>query len=132
MIHLLPKLRSVLLLIFVLLAGAVGALAQSGTIRGTVKDAKGNSLAGASVFIQGSSQGTTTGNDGVFSLSLNPGTYMVSASYVGLGAGRQSVTVTPGGVSTIDFVLVEGGQEETVVILGSRSLPRTQLETPAP
>jgi iron complex outermembrane receptor protein len=51
---------------------------------------------------------------------------------VGLGTGKQSVTVTAGETHVVDFVLVEGGQEETVVILGSRSLPRTQLETPAP
>ena len=38
----------------------------------------------------------------------------------------------PGETTTLDFILKETGQEETVVILGSRALPRTQLETPAP
>ncbi len=128
---LLPKLRAILLIIF-FLSGSVLAFAQTGTIKGSVKDVKGNLLSGASVTIQGSSRGTTTDNDGVFTLIVSPGTYSVSASYVGLGMGKQTVTVAAGNTTNVDFILVEGGQEETVVILGSRSLPRTQLETPAP
>lgn len=108
------------------------ALAQTGTIKGTVKDGSGNPLNGASVTLQGTSKGTTTNADGSFSFTVNAGTHTVNASFVGFSTGRQTVTVTAGNASTADFSLAESGQEQAVVILGSRSLPRTQLETPAP
>ncbi len=117
---------------FFFLAFTLSAIAQTGTIRGTVKDGSGNPLSGASVTLQGSSKGTTTNGDGAFSLSANPGTYTVNASYVGLGTASLPATVSSGSSTTLNFVLVESGQEQAVVILGSRSLPRTQLETPAP
>src|SRR6476620_10727551 len=104
------------------------SLAQTATLKGTVKDASGNPLSGASVTLQGQSRGTTSKNDGTFSLLVNPGTLTVNASYVGFATARQTITVASGETSTIDFVLQESGQEQAVVILGSRSLPRTQLE----
>ena len=108
------------------------AMAQTATVRGTVKDPAGHPLSGASIIIQGRSGGTTTNNQGEFSLSVPAGTYIVNASYVGYITARQTVTLSVGASSTVDFVLAESGQEQAVVILGSRALPRTQLETPAP
>lgn len=108
------------------------AMAQTATVRGTVKDPAGHPLSGASIIIQGRSGGTTTNNQGEFSLSVPAGTYTVNASYVGYITARQTVTLSVGASSTVDFVLAESGQEQAVVILGSRALPRTQLETPAP
>ncbi|HYK56608.1 MAG TPA: TonB-dependent receptor, partial [Flavisolibacter sp.] len=122
--------RTLLLVLF--LSTTLISLAQTATLKGTVKDASGNPLSGASVTLQGQSRGTTSKNDGTFSLLVNPGTLTVNASYVGFATARQTITVTSGETSTIDFVLQESGQEQAVVILGSRSLPRTQLETPAP
>ncbi|HEX2607129.1 MAG TPA: TonB-dependent receptor [Flavisolibacter sp.] len=119
-------------LTFIFLGTYFFSWAQTGTIRGTVKDVSGNTLSGASITLQGSSKGTSTGSDGSYSLSVNPGTYTVQASYVGFAMGRQTVTVGAGASATADFILVESGQEQAVVILGSRALPRTQLETPAP
>jgi iron complex outermembrane receptor protein len=120
------------LLAFFFLSLSFFAFAQSGIIRGTVKDGSGTPLNGASVTLQGSSKGASTDANGNFSLNANAGSYTLNASYVGFATGRQTVTVTAGSTTTADFVLNESGQEQAVVILGSRSLPRTQLETPAP
>jgi iron complex outermembrane recepter protein len=122
--------RTSFLLFFLL--STLFALAQTATLKGTVKDASGSPLSGASVTLQGQSKGAATNSEGAFSLSVNPGTYTVNASYVGFVTSRQTVTLSSGETNTIDFLLQESGQEQAVVILGSRSLPRTQLETPAP
>lgn len=111
---------------------ALFSAAQTGIIKGTVKDASGNPLSGASVTLQGSSRGTSTNADGSFSLTANAGTYLVNASYVGFSTGKQNVTVRAGETETLYFALEESGQEQAIVVLGSRSLPRTQLETPVP
>jgi iron complex outermembrane recepter protein len=128
--QLLPKKNGFL---FVLcLVTVIWASAQTGTIKGTVKDASGNPLSGASVTIQGRTRGTSTISDGSFSLLVPTGTHIVNASYVGFSTAKKTVTVTSESTVTVDFVLEERGQEQAVVVLGSRSLPRTQLETPAP
>src|SRR5690242_4558316 len=115
-----------------LIALSIFAAAQTGTLKGTVKDALGNPLGGASVTLLGSSKGTLTNSEGSYSFNLTAGTQTIVASYVGLGSARQSVTIKAGETTSLDFTLKETGQEETVVILGSRALPRTQMETPAP
>lgn len=56
---------------------AISAIAQNTTITGKVVDEKGAPLAGASVLERGTKNGTTTGNDGSFSLKVNSGATLV-------------------------------------------------------
>jgi iron complex outermembrane recepter protein len=106
--------------------------AQGGTITGTVKDPSGNGLAGASITVQGQTRGASTNSEGRFTLNISAGTYTLNASYIGFLTQQQTVTVGAGETATADIVLAIGGEQQAVVVLGSRSLPRTQLETPAP
>ena len=55
-------------LVVALIAAGLPAFAQS-TLRGTVKDAAGDGVIGASVFVQGTQNGTIVGADGSFTLS---------------------------------------------------------------
>ena len=55
-------------LVFALLAAGLTAFAQT-TVRGTVKDAAGNGVVGASVFVQGTQNGTIVSPDGSYVLS---------------------------------------------------------------
>jgi iron complex outermembrane receptor protein len=89
-------------------------------------------LGGASITVQGSSKGTTTSTSGMYSISLNPGTYTILASFVGYGSDRQMVTVQAGETATLDFSLSESGLGDEVVVLGSRAVARTRTETPVP
>jgi hypothetical protein len=50
----------------------IWAFAQSITVRGTVKDAAGEPIIGASVLESGTSNGTITDLDGQFSLKVSP------------------------------------------------------------
>ena len=63
-------------------------------ITGKVVDEKGNALFGARVFIQNSSQGQTTANDGSFRLEkLKKNHYTIEISYVGYTSTIENVDV---------------------------------------
>jgi iron complex outermembrane receptor protein len=91
-----------------LLYGAPAA-AQSGRIRGAVRDASGDPLTGATVRVQGTgtSRRTTTAADGSYSFAnIAPGTYTVSASLPGLRTqSQQDVQVAPNAEAVVDFVM---------------------------
>jgi iron complex outermembrane recepter protein len=90
---------------------ALPAGAQTGRIRGQVRDAQGQAQAGATIRVV--SQGTnvtsrtTTGSDGRYTVSdLLPGAYMVSASLPGLRTQSQrDVQVSTDQETTVDFVM---------------------------
>jgi outer membrane receptor protein involved in Fe transport len=70
----------------------IGFLAAQTQVRGTVVDENGESVFGASVLIQGTTQGTVTDANGVFTLSApSDGTLVIS--YVGYVT--QEVPVSP-------------------------------------
>ena len=76
-----PKFPARMLALAAGLALSVGAFAQS-TVKGSVKDASGEPIIGASVLINGTSNGTVTDLDGNFSLSVQPG-QTLTISYIG-------------------------------------------------
>ena len=105
-------------------------LAQN-TISGKVSDNSGQGISGASVTA-GGGRGTTTNADGNYSLSLPNGSAKISASFVGFATVTKTVTVS--GNMTVDFVLLESAAElgEVILTTGSRSLPRSSINTPLP
>lgn len=57
--------------------------AQTGTIRGSVfDDGTGESLPGVTIFLEGTTKGTLTDFDGIFSLNTDPGVYTLRISYI--------------------------------------------------
>jgi hypothetical protein len=72
----------VITLCFCLSAFRAGA--QNIVLNGIIKDsANGKPLAGVSVFLNGTSKGTVTKNDGSFALAVPPGRYQLIASTIG-------------------------------------------------
>ena len=106
------------------------ALAQN-TVSGKVSDNTGAGIAGASVTA-GGGRGTTTGTDGMYSLSLPGGSATITASFVGYASVSKTVNVS--GNTTVDFVLVQttGELGEVILTTGTRSLPRSSINTPLP
>ena len=90
-----------------LLLTPASALAQGGTIVGRVTDAAlTNAVAGASVLIEGSALGTTSGPDGRYRLANVPaGKYTLVARRIGFTVQRQQVTVTVAGEVTANFAV---------------------------
>ncbi|NJL14524.1 MAG: TonB-dependent receptor [Microscillaceae bacterium] len=68
-------------------------LAQSATVRGRVSDASGAPLPFASLYAEGTSIGTTTNEEGDYSLRLAPGTYQLVFQFVGFKKQVQSITM---------------------------------------
>lgn len=108
-----------------------GSLIAQFTVNGKVTDNTGRSVVGASVT-SGSGRGTQTNQDGFYSISLPGGTVTLTVSYVGYSSQSKTVNVT--GNTTVDFVLTESSAElgEVILSTGSRSLPRSAVNTPLP
>ncbi len=99
------------------------------TVTGKVKDATNQSpVVGASVKVAGTNQGTTTDANGDFSLSA-PGSGQLIISNV----GYETVTVSINNQSSIEILLKTSstGLEE-VILVGTRSLPRSSASTALP
>jgi len=79
------------LLLFVLLGFAAAGLAQK-TVKGSVKDSRGEPLIGANVIVQGSDVGTVTDIDGMFSIVVPPGLKKLVVSYIGFNEQELDVT----------------------------------------
>ncbi|HET8655673.1 MAG TPA: SusC/RagA family TonB-linked outer membrane protein [Longimicrobiaceae bacterium] len=98
-------------LLTALVAGAFaspgGLAAQQGArVSGTVTDVTGQLLPGASVVVDGTSQGAVTGQNGRYVIDgVAPGQHTLRASLVGYGEATQVVTVTAGQSATADFQL---------------------------
>ncbi len=121
------KLRATILLV-VLLSGL--SFAQNTIIQGIVKGGQ-EILPGASVYIQNKSAGTVANQEGKYKLNLKPGNYTIIASFVGYKPSEKTVSLANGQTLNLDFELQSVSIDE-VVVLGSRSLPRSQMDTPVP
>jgi iron complex outermembrane receptor protein len=115
-------------LIFILtLIFSAGLTAQEIKVSGVVRDDAKGSLPAASVLVKDTSNGTTTDADGKYSIMAKIGD-ILQFSYVGLET--KSIKVTG---NTVNVVLAESGVAlQDVVILGSRSAPRTVTESAVP
>jgi TonB-linked SusC/RagA family outer membrane protein len=89
-------------------------LEQQKSVSGKVTDASGSSLPGVSVLVKGTSNGTITDADGIYTLNRIPDNAVLQFSFVGMK--MQEVAV--GGKSTINVSLTEEsiGIEEVVAV----------------
>jgi iron complex outermembrane recepter protein len=122
-------LKQTLVVLFALFSVATWG---QGNLKGTLKDAAGETLIGASVVVSGSSKGTLTDADGNYSLALAKGTYQIIYSFVGYETMTKSVTIDNGDV-TQDLIMAGGNTlGEVVVTTGSRNVQRTITDSPTP
>lgn len=129
--HPVNRLKGLQLLFLLLFAQFV--LAQTpGVVTGTVKDANGVVLAGATVQLERTNKGGYTNAQGRFSLETAPGNYILLVSYVGFVTQHLPIVARAGEPATINVTLVASTTMNELVVLGSRSLPRSQTETPVP
>ncbi|GAB2523418.1 TonB-dependent receptor [Spirosoma aerophilum] len=120
--------RNVLLIIFSLLSTAV--FAQTGTIRGTVKDGKTKeSLIGCTVRVDGTQLGSTTDIEGNFTLANVPaGTQKVVISYVSYKTREiPNVRVESGNTTAIETELDEEGTSLQEVVVRANKATNTEI-----
>ena len=107
------SLEKPLVFLFLLCLFPLGALAQ-GVVKGTVSDESGEPIIGATVKVQGSSEGAITDFDGNYSVKAASNATL-SFSYV----GYVTQTVNVGGKSTINVTMVEDNTTlNDVVVIG--------------
>jgi outer membrane receptor protein involved in Fe transport len=117
----------ILILASILLLTAVAAMAQAttGTLKGTVADANGAVVAGATVTIKNDATGavstSTSSADGTFEASnLMPGTYTVTVESSGFKrSANTGVNVKVGIINPVEIKLEPGNVSETVTITAS-------------
>jgi len=122
-----------LLAVFWLIAG-IPSLAQSGrgTLTGSVKDASGASIFGASLTLKetntGSRYTTIASDEGLFTFpELPPGTYTLAITSQGFESYTQvGITVNVGSTATINAVLKIGSATESVTVTSDASQLQTE------
>lgn len=105
------------------------ALAQESTVSGTLSDPQGAPLAGASVFVKGTSNEVTTGSNGVYSIRVVGSNPVLVFSFVGYIRkevavnGRKVVNqVLVADVSQLNEVVVVGyGTQKKITVTGAIS-----------
>ena len=108
----------------IVLAKRPAAVPPPSTVSGVVKDADGMGVIGATVLIDGTTVGTTTGIDGSFTLTI-PSTVeqpALSVSFI----GYQTVTLAVGNRSTFDIVLKPEAVEVESVVVTALGIKRAE------
>lgn len=88
-------------------------------------------IEGAVIHIAGTNISVATDANGYYELKAKPGTYVLDVNYVGHTPIHQRVTVANEQNLTQDFQLEQKTLDE-VVIVGSRGVGRTKLQSPSP
>jgi len=112
--------RILSLLTILLMYGAV-AMAQTKTVTGTVIDEKGTPIPFASILIQGTSKGTTSNEQGRFTIDAQAGAVLVISA-----TGMEAETITVKAASNYSVSLKKSGILDEVVVtaLGIRRKPK--------
>ncbi len=97
------------------------------TITGTVKDSDGSLLPGVNIIKKGTSDGVTSDFNGEYSITVDA-TDTLIFSYVGFSS--QEVVV--GSQTVIDITLSSGARLEEIILVGSRSQPRSNTTSSLP
>ncbi len=103
-----------LVLSLIAVLGVAFAIAQNKQVSGTVTDANGAPVVGATVMVEGTNVGTTTGADGTFTVSA-PANATLAVSFIGFEAQKIAVA----GKTNIVVKLHEDAQAiDDVVVMG--------------
>ena len=116
------------LMLIILSAAFITSTAQETIFTGNVKDEEGKALAGATISIEGSKVKTQTNNSGDFSIKASDGNVLV-VSFSGFS--NQSYTLKENTFISIQLQILNNDLNE-VVVLGSRSIGRSKLESISP
>ncbi|MES2894313.1 MAG: TonB-dependent receptor [Bacteroidota bacterium] len=93
---------------------APALFAQQLTVTGKVTTETGEPLSGASVIVRGSQNGTTTDQNGMFSLAVSP-----NATLIFSGAGYAAQSVKVGNQTTLNIVLAAADKAlDEVIVVG--------------
>ena len=109
-------------LFIILIISSIATAQIKGTIYGTItdKDASNETLPYANVLIKGTSEGVTADENGKYSLSIKPGSYILVFSFLGYDNSEAVITITAGEKINLNKALgSEGYKLQDVVIISN-------------
>ena len=102
-----------------------GLYAQS--VVGLVNDADTNPLDGANVVVEGTDLGAVASENGFFSIDVSPGTYTITATFIGYSSQSIEVVVGEENVN-VDFALaIDAVTMSALEVLASRADEKTPV-----
>jgi len=112
------------LIVIIMLIITSGVFAQTGSVKGTIKDVSKTGLPGASVILEGTTQGAMTDMDGNFEiLNIKLGSVNLKVSYIGyISEIIENVIIASGSAKNINVTLKENiKQLQTADVVAQRS-----------
>ncbi|MFZ1750182.1 MAG: TonB-dependent receptor, partial [Saprospiraceae bacterium] len=98
-----------------------------------VVDDTGNPIIGENIIATPGGTGTITDLDGNYTLSIDAGTYTLKASYLGYAPQTRSISLQGGETKSWDVKFSEDAFTlQDVVVVGSRTAPRSNTTSPLP
>lgn len=98
---------------------AVGAAAQTTLLRGMVRDSLSREpLIGVNVT-HAPGKGAATNVDGAYAISLEPGTYTITFSFVGYTTSTRTITVPMANSLTLDALMVPSARQLDMVVVSA-------------
>src|SRR4051812_11290377 len=76
----------------------------AGKISGHIRDVKGEPLSYSSIIVKGTSKGVVANSEGIFTITLEVGTYTLICQHVGYQSQEKIITITGQDV-VVDFLL---------------------------
>lgn len=101
----------------VLLLVSTIVMAQTGTIKGTIKSQKGEPIAFAVITVFNASSGTVADKEGNYTLTLPNGNHTVLVSFIGYATQTKTVQIEEGKSATINFTLTEQSNQLGAVVV---------------
>src|SRR5215469_12874220 len=104
------------------LPSAVAQQLEKGTVAGTAKDSGGSTLQGAIVQLNPAGKQVVTDTQGQFRITdIVPGSYTLTASYVGFAPfTKEGLKVEAGVVTSVDAVLEVASRNDQVIVTAER------------
>ena len=131
--------KKLVVMIALLLIGNSGVAyaQQSATLSGEVTDDTGSVIPGARITASNNATGDevtgSTNNSGEYELTVDPGTYTVTAENPGFEIGiADGVEAVAGESVQRNFTLALAAVTESIVVVGSRAEPRSVTESTVP
>lgn len=112
--------RRILLVALALMSCFLGFAQGKGNLSGVVKDQSGEVLPGATIVVKGSTLGTASDLNGLYTLQGIPaGQCVIVVSYIGYKPLEKSLKIAAGGNLTVDFTMKESSVElQGIVVSG--------------
>ena len=95
---------------------------RKGIITGKVTTSDGQAAEAVSITLQGTGNGTITDRNGNYQVrNIKPGTYQLTASFIGLEKQEQTIELKPGGKVIANFMLKANSAQLNEVTISARS-----------